>query len=83
MYSTSGNYTLDILFYRKEIEIEKRFEDILTKSKSVAFSLLFSIVTLLTVLVFTRLQKMALTFTGLAPTTARPKQSFYGMTIQI
>ena len=44
MYSASGNYTLDTLFYRKEIiEIKKkRFSAVLPKRKSVAFSLLFS-----------------------------------------
>ena len=43
MYSTSGNYTLDVLFYEKEIEIKTFFSANLTKSKSVAFSLLYSI----------------------------------------
>ena len=41
MHSASGNYTLDILFYKKKNE--KRFSVILTKSKGVAFSLFFSI----------------------------------------
>ena len=40
---TSVNYTLDILFYKNEIEIKKHFSAILTKSKKVMFSLLFSI----------------------------------------
>ena len=39
----SDNYTLDILFYKKEIEIKKkRFSAILTKSTGVAFSLLLA-----------------------------------------
>ena len=45
MYSASGNYMLDVIFYKKETEIEIKnlFSAILTKSKSVAFSLLLSI----------------------------------------
>ena len=43
MYNSIDNQELDILFYKKEIEIKKRSSAILTKSKSVAFSLLFSI----------------------------------------
>ena len=42
MYSGSGNNTLDNLFYKKQIEI-KTLSAILTESKGVAFSLLFSI----------------------------------------
>ena len=45
MYSARGSYILDILFYKKEIEIKKtpHFSAILTRTKSVAFSLLFGI----------------------------------------
>ena len=37
MYSASGNKTLDILFYKKEIEIENAFRPFWPKS-SVAFT---------------------------------------------
>ena len=33
MYSTSGNYTLDVLFYEKEIEIKTFFRPIWPKAK--------------------------------------------------
>ena len=43
MNSASGNQTLDILFYKTETEIRNAFQPFLTKSNSIAFSLLFSI----------------------------------------
>ena len=42
MYSACGNYIKTFHFTKNDIEMKKRFLAILTKSKSAAFSLLFS-----------------------------------------